>query len=54
MGRDLYHSTALIEAAKKFSALKCKKTWQSTVPKTSAKVYGTWHNYTCIINMKRL
>ena len=36
-----HDSTALVEA--KFSALiNVKKTWQSTIPETSAKVYGAW------------
>ena len=37
--RDLYHSTALVE---KFGILQCKRTWQSIVLETLAKVYGTW------------
>ena len=43
---DLYHSTALVEVAKKSSTLECTRMWQSTIPETSAKVYGAWHNYT--------
>ena len=35
--QDLYHSRALIKVTKKHPQM-----WQSTVPKTSAKVYGTW------------
>ena len=34
--QDLYHSTALVEMAKKFSTLNYKRTWQSTIPETSA------------------
>ena len=43
MGTGLYHSTALVEAVKSLATLKYEGTWQSTVPETSAKVYGAWH-----------
>ena len=39
--QDLYHSTALVEAAKSLApSNKHNRTWQGTVPETSAKVYG--------------
>ena len=36
------YCAALVNVAKSFSALEHKRTWQGTVPETSAKVYGAW------------
>ena len=63
--QDLYHSKALVEAVKSLAPSKYKRTWQSTVPKTSAtKVYGAWRipaysamywrNAQCQLNVNRV